>query len=76
MFVLRAPGDPVNPGTLTTAIAGSAPGVGAPVDGGVGSPNVLVTVKSTLLERFVGESNVTESPEAEQLAFTPSSWQA
>jgi hypothetical protein len=35
--------------------------------------NVLVTVKVTLLELLVGESNVTPLPEAAQLALTPSS---
>ena len=67
-------------GVATTAVAGSgaagavgaadAAGVAGPVVVGVGSPNVFVTVNLTWLERFVGESKVTESPEVEQLAFT------
>jgi hypothetical protein len=48
--------------------AGAAVGAASPV--GVGSTNVFVIVKVTVLELLVGESNVTSLPEAAQLAST------
>ena len=65
-----------------TAVAGSGCGVAGGavvVDAAVvvgGAPlKVLVTVNVTLLDKLVGESNVTSLPEGPQLALTPSSWQ-
>jgi hypothetical protein len=53
----------VKTGVATTAVAPGVAVAGAVVPG-VGSANVLVTVKSTLLEVFVGESNVISFPDA------------
>jgi hypothetical protein len=60
-------------GSDAGAVAGAAVGAVSPV--GAGSTNLFVTVKITVLELLVGESNVTSLPEAPQLASTPLSSQ-